>query len=93
MRWVFFDGILNQRVFQWPKIEGSLICVTDILSEKPFMALLCADLCDLHLVGAGAGTKCFPLSHLKDSALARFRERYSDDTISKEAVFHYIVSV
>jgi predicted helicase len=92
-RWVYFDSVLNQRTFQWPKIVGSVICLTDIASEKPFMALMCDGIVDLHLVGAGAGTKCFPLSHLKDSAVAQFRQRYSDDSLTKEQVFHYLYAL
>ena len=92
-RWVFFDSVLNQRTFQWPKIAGLVICVTDVASEKPFMTLVCHGIADLHLVGAGAGTKCFPLSQLKDSAVAQFRQHYSDDSISKEDVFHYLYAL
>jgi len=92
-RRVFFDSVLNQRTFQWPKIDGSVICVTDVASEKPFMALLSDVIVDLHLVGAGAGTKCFPLSHLKDSAVAAFRQHYSKNAISRQDVFHYIYAL
>lgn len=92
-RWVFFDSVLNQRTFQWPRINGSVICVTDIASEKPFMVLACDSIVDLHLVGAGAGTKCFPLSHLKDTAVAQFGQHYADASITKEAIFHYIYAI
>ena len=92
-RWVFFDSVLNQRTFQWPRVTGLSVCVTDIASEKPFMALICDGIADLHLVGAGSGTKCFPLSHLKDSAVDQFRQRYSDDSITREDVFHYIYAL
>ena len=37
--------------------------------------------------------QCFPLSHLKDSAVAQFRQHYSDDSITKEDVFHYIYAL
>jgi predicted helicase len=93
-QWLFFDRILNERVYQWPKIAATRsICLTDIGSEKPFMTLACDSIANLHLVGAGCGTKCFPLSHLKDSAVAQFRGRYSDDSITKESVFHYIYAL
>ena len=92
-RWLYFDRVLIERVLQWPKISGSVISVTDIASEKPFMVLMSDVIVDLHLVGAGAGTKCFPLSHLKDSAVAQFRQHYSDDSITKEAVFHYLYAL
>jgi len=38
-------------------------------------------------------TQCFPLSHLKDAAVAHFRQHYSDDSIPKEAVFHYLYAL
>jgi predicted helicase len=57
------------------------------------MALVCDSVANLHLVGAGAGTKCFPLSHLKDSAVAQFRQHYSDDSLTKEQVFHYLYAL
>jgi predicted helicase len=90
---MFFDSVLNQRTFQWPKIAGSVICITDVASDKPFMALMCDVIADLHLVGAGAGTKCFPLSHLKDSAVAQFRQHYSDDSLTKEDIFYYLYAL
>ncbi len=45
------------------------------------------------MVGAGAGTQCFPLSHLKDAALTQFRQHYADDAITKEDIFHYIYAL
>jgi hypothetical protein len=86
---VFFDTVLNQRTFQWPHITGQVLCA----SGKPFM-VLCSDLiADLHLVGAGAGTQCFPLSHLKDAAVTKFRRHCGDDAITKEDIFHYIYAL
>jgi predicted helicase len=34
--------------------------------------------------------QCFPLSHLKDAAVVQFRQHYSNDSITKEDVFHYL---
>jgi predicted helicase len=45
-----------------------------------------------HAPGGRPG-QCFPLSHLKDFAVAQFREHYSDDSITKEDVFHYIYAL
>ena len=93
-QWLFFDRLLIERVYQWPNIGvGRGICLTDIGSEKPFMALMCDSVANLHLVGAGAGTKCFPLSHLKDAAVAQFRQHYSDLSLTKEQVFHYLYAL
>jgi len=57
------------------------------------MVLATDHIADKHVVGAGASCQCFPLSHLKDSAVARFRQHYSDDSIGKEAVFHYLYAL
>jgi predicted helicase len=92
-RWVYFDRLLNERVYQWPNVIGRAMCLTDIGSEKPFMVLICDLLPDLHLVGAASTAQCFPLSHLKDSAVTQFRQHYSDPSITKEAVFHYIYAL
>jgi predicted helicase len=93
-RWLFFDRILNEEIYQWPNIRGRRsICLTDIGSEKPFMSLMCDGVVDLHLVGAGASTQCFPLSHLKDAAVAQFRQHYSDPSLTKEQVFHYLYAL
>jgi predicted helicase len=34
-----------------------------------------------------------PLSYLKDSAVSQFRQRYSDESIANEDVFHYIYAL
>lgn len=67
--------------------------MTDIGSEKPFMVLITDGIADLHLVGAGSSSQCFPLSHLKDSAITQFRQHYSQDSITREDVFHYIYAL
>jgi predicted helicase len=90
---LFFDRVLNERVYQWPHLSGRCIAVTEFTSEKPFMVLATDHIADKHVVGAGASCQCFPLSHLKDSAVAEFRQHYSDDSIAKEAVFHYLYAL
>jgi predicted helicase len=92
-RLVFFDTVLNQRTGHWARIDGITICVTDIGSDKPFMVLFADVIADLHLVGAGASTQCFPFSHLKDAAVAQFRQHYANDSITKEDIFHYIYAL
>jgi predicted helicase len=92
-RWLFFDRILNERVYQWPKISGRSIAVTEFTSEKPFMVLMTDEIADKHLVGAGASCQCFPVTHLNDTALAQFRQYYSNDSITKDDLFHYIYAV
>jgi predicted helicase len=92
-RWLYFDPILNEEVYQWPKLSGVCIALTDFTSEKPFMALATKGIADKHVVGGGASSQCFPLSHLKDSAVEQFRQHYSASCITKEDVFHYIYAL
>ena len=92
-RWLFFDRIAIARVLQWPGLSGKAIAVSESTSQKPFMTLMTDVVPDLHVVGAGASCQCFPLSHLKDSAVAQLRQRYSDDSITKEDVFHYLYAL
>jgi predicted helicase len=92
-QWLYFDRILNERTYQWHSISGRCIAVTDFTSEKPFMVLATNEIADKHLVGGGASCQCFPLSHIKDSAVQLFRQHYSSDTITKESVFDYIYAL
>jgi len=82
--------------------ENVTLCVTDAGSQKPFMVLATSALTDLHLVGAGAGTQCFPL-YLYDAsggrtenvgreALAAYRQRYGEE-VSAADIFHYVYAV
>jgi predicted helicase len=57
------------------------------------MVLVTDKVADLHVVGAAASAQCFPLSHVKETAVAKFRERYCDKSITREDVFHYIYAL
>ncbi len=97
-RWLFFDRILNEEVYQLPKIfppgqPNRVIVVTDIGSDKPFLNLATDSIPDLHLVGAGASSQCFPESHITDSALDLFRAHYQTDSITRSAIFHYLYAL
>jgi predicted helicase len=92
-QWLYFDRILNERTYQWPSISGRCIAVTDFTSEKPFMVIATNAFADKHLVGAGASCQCFPVSHLKDSAVELFRRHYSSDAITKETIFDFIYAL
>ena len=93
-RWLFFDRILNEEIYQWPNISGRVIVMSDVAWRAPvFSALMTDAIADLHLCAAIDAHQCFPLSHLKDSAVAQFRTRYSDDSITREDVFHYIYAL
>ena len=105
---LYFDRVMNDRVLAFPSIfptqetEGrnQVICLTDKGSEKPFMALMSDQPTDLHVVGPGCGSQCFPFyiydedgtnprENITDWALTQFRTHYADDTITKWDIFHY----
>ena len=84
--------------------ENICICLTGIGSEKPFMTLIAKAIPDLHLVGAGASTQCFPFytyaedgsnrqENITDFALQKYRDHYQDETITKWDIFHYVYAV
>src|SRR5512143_3469865 len=58
--------------------------------DWPFFALMAGVICDYLPQG---GSQCFPLSHLKDSAVEQFRARCADPSITREDVFHYIYAL
>jgi len=111
-RYLFFDRILNEEVYVNPSIfptpaaanENQMIGLTSPGSEKPFMTMAGHDIVDLHLVGAGAQTQCFPFyvydedganrhENITDWALERFREYYNDKEINKWDIFYYVYAV
>jgi len=111
-QYVYFDPVLIHRQGVFTRIfptvasekENRSIGVTDIGSEKPFMVLATNSVSELHLVGAGCGTQCFPFyvydedgtnrrENVTDWALGHFRGHYRDKKISKWDIFHYVYGV
>jgi predicted helicase len=103
----YFDAILSQDIFRQPRFfpDGGgnvAICLTDVGAEKPFGCLAVDSVPDLHLMGAGAGTQCFPFhvydaegerrDNVTDAALATFRRRYGAD-VTRWDVFDYVYGV
>ena len=107
-KYLYFNDFWNEmryqqyRIFATPETEteNRMICLTGKASEKPFMVLMSGQLVDLHFVGPGCGTQCFPFytydedgtnrrENITDWALAEFRNHYSDDTLTKWDIFHY----
>lgn len=86
---LYFDRRLNERVYQWPNISGRVIWVK-VGAAWPFFALMSNVICDLLPQG---GSQCFPLSHIRSTALSTFRSHYKDDSITNEDVFHYIYAI
>jgi predicted helicase len=107
--YLYFESILIDCPSQFSKFfptpttenENRVICVSDKGSEKPFMVMISHYAVDLHLVGAGSSTQCFPFytykedgtnrtENLTDWALNHFQQHYQDTTITKWAIFHYV---
>nr|WP_207229496.1 type ISP restriction/modification enzyme [Ktedonosporobacter rubrisoli] len=108
---LYFENIMTHRQGLFPVIfpspasekENGVICLTDLGSEKPFMVLASNCIADLHLVGAGAGTQCFPFytyaqdgtnrrENITDWALAQFQAKYGPQ-VSKWDIFHYVYAM
>jgi predicted helicase len=111
-RLLYYDSVLVHRPGKWKQIfqderteaENRVIAATGIGSEKPFMAMAADRICDLHLVGAGCGSQCFPFytydpdganrrENITDAALETFRTHYHSRKITKWDIFHYIYAV
>jgi predicted helicase len=104
----YFERVFNECLYTNPQIlpvsstetENCVICVTDHASEKPFMVLMTNILSDLHLVGAGCGTQCFPF-YVYDETGSNRRENITDwvleqfaaalgAKVDKWQIFHYV---
>ena len=102
----YFDNFWNEeryqqfRLFPTPEteLENRAICVSGLGSNKPFQTLLTEMIPSLDMLEK---TQCFPYytydedgsnrrENVTDWALAQFRARYGDDTISKWDIFHYV---
>lgn len=88
---MFLDAVLNQRTGHWLSISGLVIAVPGAGNRKPFGALASDTILPLDL--AFEKIQCFPLSHLKDSAVVQFRQRYSDESVTREDVIYYIYAL
>src|SRR5688572_16775210 len=75
--------------FDNPERQEGACAPSLVGSEKPFMVMVSSTIPDLHLVGAGAGTQCFPFyvydedgtnrrENITDWALKQFQEKYQD---------------
>ncbi len=106
---LFFDRILNHRVFVFPFIfptaetesENRVICISGLGSNKPFHTLIASMIPCLDILEK---TQCFPFytydedgtnrqENITDWALAQFRTHYRDDRISKWDIFHYVYAI
>ena len=114
-QWFYFDRHFNGMVYQWASIlptqtdTNRLILYTQPGSQKPFMVGSAETVCDLHFVGAAAGSECLPLyryddagnrtDNITDWALDQFKKQYQQGrakqsrSITKEAIFRYVYGV
>ena len=102
---LFFDRILNHRVFVFPSIfpttetevENRAICVNGTGANKPFQSLMVDMIPDTQIA---SNVQCFPFytydengtnrkENITDWALSEFRTHYRDNTITKWDIFHY----
>jgi len=109
---LYFETRLINRVYLFDHFfpnpetedENKVICVTDVGSEKPFMVLISDRIVDLHIVGAGASSQCFPFyiydedgSNRRENitawALEAFRDHYRNPKIAKWDIFYYVYGV
>ena len=105
-RYVFFDRILNEEVYQLPSYlpskstekENQSVCLSGIGSNKSFHVLITNIIPCLDLIEK---TQCFPFyvydedgtnrrENVTDWALKEFRDHYGDDKIKKWDVFYYV---
>ena len=114
-QWFYFDRHFNGMVYQWASIlptqadTNRLIMYTQPGSQKPFMVGSAETVCDLHFVGAAAGSECLPLyryddagnrtDNITDWALDQFKKQYQpgrakqNRPITKQAIFQYVYGV
>jgi predicted helicase len=93
-KWLYFDRLVNERVYRWPNISGRVIVTSDLAWRAPtFSTLMTNCIADLHLCAAIDAHQCFPVSHVGDTAVTQFRDHYCDDSITKEDVFHYVYAL
>ena len=101
---LYFERIFNEERYQIPRFfplldsENIVICLSAIGQSKPFHTIAVNVIPDLHLTG---DSQCFPFyvydedgtnrrDNITDWGLEQFRNHYSDSTISKMDIFHYV---
>ncbi len=106
---LFFDRILNHRVFVFPFIfptveaesENRVICISGLGSNRPFHTLMVSMIPCLDILEK---TQCFPFytydedgtnrrENITDWALETFQTHCRDDTISKWDIFHSVYAI
>jgi predicted helicase len=106
-RWLFFDRILNEEIYQIPQIfpipareQENIAIWLKVGSEWPMFALATNIIPDLLPQG---GSQCFPYytyaedgsnrrENITDWALEQFQARYGEG-VSKQDIFHYVYAL
>jgi predicted helicase len=101
---VYFNPTFIDQALKFPRIfplldsENIVICLSAIGQSKPFHTIAVNVIPDLHLTG---DSQCFPFyvydedgtnrrDNITDWGLEQFQNHYSDSTISKMDIFHYV---
>ncbi|MGA3164988.1 MAG: type ISP restriction/modification enzyme [Terriglobia bacterium] len=106
---LFFDRILNEEVYQLPRIlpesaglnENQIVCSTNHL-QIPFSCQMTNCLPDVAV--GGRNGQCFPFyvydedgtnrrENITDWALEQFRKHYTDKKITKWDIFYYVYGI
>ncbi|KAB2893507.1 MAG: DNA helicase [Chlorobi bacterium] len=107
MEQLYFDRIMNEEVYHFPKIfplpstENTVVCVSGVGSSKPFQTLVSNTIPCLDMLEK---TQCFPLhvynedgtnrrDNITDWGMQQFQEHYTDATITKIDIFHYVYGI
>jgi predicted helicase len=108
-KWLFFDRMLNERVYLTPELfpteaveaKNVVICCTSH-TQMPFSCMVTN--CLPNEAVGGRNGQCFALygfsadglkrsDNITDWALNKFREHYTDSSISKLEIFHYVYAI
>jgi predicted helicase len=99
---IFVDQALKfPRIFPLPETENVVICVSGIGSSKPFQTLASNSIPCLDILEK---TQCFPFyvydeegnnkkDNITDWGLEQFRNHYTDLSIEKIDVYHYVYGI
>ncbi len=108
-RYLFFDRILNEEVYQIPHVlptpdtekENLVVCIRAVGNTNPFHCLITNVIPDFHLT---SDSQSFPFytydedgsnrrENITDWALEQFQKHYNDNRISKWDIFHYVYAI
>jgi len=102
-KFFYFDRHFNGRTYQWfniPFDENKKIAFSGIAHNRPFSTFAVSGICDLGFIET---CQCIPFYYSDKSGnryenvtewgLQQFRERYQNENITREDIFHYVYAV